>query len=308
MDFLRHYETELAAAQLILAMLGMGATLKAADFAGILKHRFSILLVLALQFLIAPLAAALLIAWLPLPPGIAFGILLLVLMPSGSLSNLFTHLGGGNMPLSVTATCASTCVCLVGTPWLLRMFAGGVVPAGIEMPVASVVRDVTLFLLLPMAAGMWVARRLPRLARPFSIWTVRASLMVLLLIVISSLQSGRIRVWEHGWLVPTVLVGCVIIQFAITQLISRAVGLTAADAYTLAIEVSIRNGNLAILLSATLFTAGSTADAELSRGALYVALFYGGAALVLASLGTCLNLYLRRLRPPAAAQPLSPRP
>lgn len=303
MEWLREQETLLAAAQLVLATLGMGATLKAADFAGILAQRSSIALVLFLQFLVAPFVAMLLIRCLPLPSGIAFGILLLAVMPSGALSNLFTHLSGGNMPLSVTATCASTCVCLLGTPWLLRLFSGSAVPPDIEMPVASVVHDVTLFLLAPMMVGMAVARTMPSLAKPFSIWTVRGSLLVLLLIVVSSLQSGRIRVWEHGWLVPTLLVACVIAQYMLTQIITRALRLAIPDCNTLAIEVAIRNGNLAILLSATLFTAGSTADQELSRGALYVALFYGGAALALASLGTALNLWLRRLRTHASPLP-----
>lgn len=297
MELFRQYETPLAAAQLVLAMLGMGATLRGGDFAGIWGNRGSILVVLVLQFIFAPLAAAAMARFLPLPPGIALGIVLLAVMPSGALSNLFTHLGGGNMPLSITATIASTMLCLVGTPWLLKLLAGSAIEGGIQMPVSAVIKDVTLYLLIPMLGGMFVRSRFDPYATGFSNWMVRLSMVVLAVIVVGSLKSGRIEVWEHGWMVPVLLVGCAVGQFVITQIITRLMGLGAIDCYTMAIEVSIRNGNLAILLSGTLFATASPADAAISAGALYVALFYGGAALVVAILGVWANLLAVKFRP-----------
>lgn len=296
MELFRQYESALAAAQLVLAMLGMGATLRGSDFAGVLTNRTSIVLVLLLQFLIAPLIAAAMANYLPLPPGIAFGIVLLAVMPSGALSNLFTHLGGGNMALSITATIASTLLCLGATPWLLKLLAGWAIEGGINMPVMSVVQDVSLYLLIPMLVGMFVRKRFDAHAITFSNWMVRLSMVVLMIIVFGSLKSGRIQVWEHGWTVPVLLVGCAIGQYAMTQLVTRLIGLCPGDCYTLAIEVSIRNGNLAILLSGTLFANATAAEAPISSGALYVALFYGGAALVLAIVGIWIKLLTHRLK------------
>jgi len=300
MELFRQYESALAAAQLVLAMLGMGAMLRGSDFAGMLTHRTAIVLVLLLQFVIAPLVAAAMAHFLPLPPGIAFGIVLLAVMPSGALSNLFTHLGGGNMALSITATIASTLLCLIATPWLLKLLAGWAIAGGIQMPVSAVVQDVSLYLLIPMLVGMGVRKRFVTHATRFSNWMVRSSMVVLLIIVFGSLKSGRIEVWEHGWTVPVLLIGCAIGQYAMTQLVTRIAGLSPTDCYTLAIEVSIRNGNLAILLSGTLFAGATVAEAPISAGALYVALFYGGAALVLAILGIWTKLLtskVKRLRP-----------
>jgi len=300
MELFRQYESALAAAQLVLAMLGMGATLRGSDFAGMLTHRTAIVLVLLLQFVIAPLVAAAMANSLPLPPGIAFGIVLLAVMPSGALSNLFTHLGGGNMALSITATIASTLLCLIATPWLLKLLAGWAIAGGIHMPVSAVVQDVSLYLLIPMLIGMGVRKRFVIHAARFSNWMVRSSMVVLLIIVFGSIKSGRIQVWEHGWTVPVLLIGCAISQYAMTQLVTRIAGLSSTDCYTLAIEVSIRNGNLAILLSGTLFAGATIAEAPISAGALYVALFYGGAALVLAILGIWTKLLIskvKRLRP-----------
>jgi len=52
---------------------------------------------------------------LRLPAGVAFGLLLIAAMPGGLFSNLLTHLGSGNVALSITATVVSTLLCLKTT-------------------------------------------------------------------------------------------------------------------------------------------------------------------------------------------------
>ena len=85
-----------------------------------------------------------------------------------------------------------------------------------------------------------------------------------------------------------------ILQFSVARGVTYLLGYDAADAYTLAIEVTLRNGNLAILFSSTLFTSAAVLSQRLSSGLLYVALFYGGATLFL---GVLLAIGQRRLPP-----------
>lgn len=298
----RQLEGVLAALQLVLAMLGMGATLHARDFKEIVRYRQAILFVLGLQFLIGPFVAAAAGWWLPLPGGVALGILLLAVMPSGSLSNVFTHLGHGNLPLSITATVASTLTCLLCTPLLLDFWGERSLPDTFQLPVFAIVRDVVLYLLLPMLAGMAVRRRFPSLALPFARWAVRASMVVLAIIAIGSVTSGRIDIGFYGWLVPVVLVVFVIVQFIVARGTAWGLGYSAIDSYTLAVEAALRNGNLAILLSSTMFPTASAADQRLGSGALYVALFYGGASLVIALLAVTLE----RRRHRSLGEPIRP--
>lgn len=284
LDSYRQVERPLAASQLVLAMLGMGATLRWRDFLAIRERLRAIALVVVAQFLLCPLAAALLDYTLALPAGVALGILLLSAMPSGSLSNVFTHLGQGNLPLSITATIASTLTCLLCTPLVLDLLAGAALPEGFRMPTWRIIRDVSLYLLIPVSVGIYLHRRFPAAAPAFARWTVRASLVVLAVIVVGSLTSGRIDVWDYGLLVPVLLVVFVVLQFVLAAAVALAIRYPLVDAYTVGIEVALRNGNLAILLSSTLFAATAPGEAELSAGALYVALFYGGASLVVALL------------------------
>jgi hypothetical protein len=58
------------------------------------------------------------------------------------------------------------------------------------------------------------------------------------------------------------------------------VGYNWSDAFTMGIEVALRNGNLAIALAATLFPA-SQMDDPIGRAVFFTTLFYAGASLVL---------------------------
>jgi BASS family bile acid:Na+ symporter len=65
------FEYPLAAAQLILSMSGMGATLTKAQFQAIVRRPQPVVLVLALQYLVFPVLAAVVSHLASLPPGIA---------------------------------------------------------------------------------------------------------------------------------------------------------------------------------------------------------------------------------------------
>ena len=108
-----------AATQLVLAMAGMGATLTLEQFREIARRPHPIGLVLFLQYVIFPGLAALcgwMYSW---PPGVAIGLVLMNAVPSGSMTNVYTYLGLGNVTLSIVMTCASTALCFVATPLAL---------------------------------------------------------------------------------------------------------------------------------------------------------------------------------------------
>ena len=158
------YEYVLASSQLALAMLGMGALLSIDDFAAVLANPRGLGVGLSTQLLLVPLAAALLCRWLPVDAGLAVGMVLVAAVPGGTLSNLATLLGRGNVALSISLTVVTTVVCLLTTPLILRLLAAEQLPPAFSMPAARIAREIALVLLLPLAAGMvagncWPAKR-----------------------------------------------------------------------------------------------------------------------------------------------------
>src|SRR5438445_4841098 len=145
-DWYPQAENYLAPLQLVLFMLGMGATLRAADFAAIARRPRFLLVGAACQFLLTPFLAVLVNHGFGVPPGIAVGVILVAAMPGGTLSKVFAYLGRGNIALSISLTLCGTFASMVTVPALLRLLAMAYVPPDFEMPVGAIVRDIALFL------------------------------------------------------------------------------------------------------------------------------------------------------------------
>lgn len=305
-DLYRQHTLLFADSQLVLAMLGMGATLTVAQFRDILRAPGSIALMLLLQFGVMPAIALWIGQAAGLPNEIAIGLVLLMALPSGSQSNIIAYLGRGNVPLSITCTCASTVLCLVITPVVLQFFASQQLPENFVVPMDKTVWSIATKLLIPLAIGMAIGDRFPQVKEKLSQWAIRASLVVLAAIVVGALGGGQIKVFEYGWQTPATMIGLIVGSLLITYWITLILRYAQADAFTLAIEVSMRNGNLGVALCIPLFglpTASATQEPNLLyQGGLYATLF-GGGAMMFVGLVAVARRHLRFARQRRAGLP-----
>ncbi len=152
------YHHLVASTQLVLAMFGMGIVTRPRDFVELVLEPKPMITGLLYQLVGIPLLTAALIFFVELPPEVVVGFIMVAAMPGGSLSNIYTHLGRGNVALSVALTGVMTLLALVTAPLIMRIFAGDYLPPEIAMPVGSVMREIFLFLLLPLTAGMMLGR------------------------------------------------------------------------------------------------------------------------------------------------------
>lgn len=289
-DWYPAHEVLFARVQLVLFMLGMGATLAPSDFLAVVRCPRPFLAALAGQLLVIPWLAVALNHLFGFEGGIAVGMILVAVMPGGSLSKVFTYLGHGNVPLSISLSALTTLACLVTVPLMLQLLASGYM-GGFTMPVRYVVAEVTFYLLLPLLAGMATARLWPRWRTLLARVSVRLGLVVVLVIVVGSLGAQRIRPGEQGLLVPLAIILFVILGMQLNMLVFYLLGWPRADRMAAGIEVTMRNMNLAILLQALL-------PEEIRREVLFVALFYAAAAM-----GAGLPLALNHRRMALREQP-----
>jgi BASS family bile acid:Na+ symporter len=215
-------------------------------------------------------------------------LILVSAMPGGSLSKVFTYVGLGNAPLSITLSAVSTLATIVTVPATLHLLAAAYVPEHFDMPEGKIVADVLGFLLAPVAAGMLLARVWPAGAPQFARWSVRLGFVVLFAIVIGSLGAGRIRPGDYGLIVPLAIVLFCAVGPQLNMLPFYFLDLPRGDRLAVGIEVTMRNMNLALLLYASLFAA----EEQLRDGVLFVVLFYAAAAF---GAGVPLALNHRRL-------------
>lgn len=273
------FEYFLSAALLVLAMFGMGTTLRPKDFAGVARAPQGVLLVIFLQILVTPLLAIALARAFFLPREVALGMLLVAALPGGLFSNVMAYLGRGNVALSVSATAISTLGCLVTTTFVLKTFGSTQLPQTFSMPTGKILSEISLCLLLPLMLGMAFLRMWPQRACQTSKLCIRGSLVLLGLIIVGSAMSGRLDVGRYGWRTPVAIVLFQMMGIWCCYLFGAIVRLPLADSFTVAIEVVVRNAHLGVLLKASLFPASSGEAGLIGNGVLYVVLFYGLASL-----------------------------
>ena len=287
-EFYLAQEYWFAAAQLSLAMLGMGATLTLKDFGAIVTTPRAFTVGMTLQLILVPLIAFLFIWMSGATTGVLIGLALLAAIPGGTVSNIFTYLGKGNIVLSIAITAITTLACLITTPIILNLLISQHMPADFVMPVGRIAFEITLFLLIPLIIGMVIYSKLPNHADKISKVGIYGSIFVILLIVIGSAGAGRLDLARFG--IANVLV---ILTFALTLmclsiLIPRLSRVGAKDGTAIQIEVTVRNTNLGLLLTASLFPPGEA----LGGTVLMTVLLYGAIMLIL---GAGLIVFNRRV-------------
>jgi bile acid:Na+ symporter, BASS family len=281
-DFYPAYEEHFAQVQLCLFMLGMGATLSVGDFARVLQRPRSLVVAMTGQIVVSPLIAMAVTSLFGLNGGIALGLILTAAMPGGATAKAFVFLALGNGPLAISLTVVSTLTAIVTVPLTLQFCAGDFVPAGFEMPMARIVRDVGCFVLAPLAAGMYLGALKPRRRKAISRWFIRFGFLVVLAMIICALGSRRIRPGEHGLLAPIAIIVFALLCMQFSMLPFRVLGWPRADTVSAGIEITMRNMNLALLLKASLFPSdGPTELAAIGMEVMFVVLFYAGSAFFL---------------------------
>jgi BASS family bile acid:Na+ symporter len=303
-DYAR-YEYALASSQLAFAMAGMGALLRPSDFVAVARSPRALLIGLALQLLAIPVIAAGLGALLPLPAGIAAGLVLVAAVPGGTMSNVITLMGRGNIALSISLTGITTVGALAVTPLLLRLFIGAHLPENFEMPTGRIAWEIGVTLLLPLFGGMVFGMWVPAWRQTFSRACVRTSLFVIGLMVIGGVGSGRLDASAYGAMGPIAIFALASCAQAAAWGITRLTRLAGEDRLAIMVEVTVRNTNLALLIKASIFPAVTGQVDPIGDGMFFVALLYGGAALFLATPPVIAN---RRSTPAAPDVASAPAP
>jgi len=278
------YEYWFAAFQLVLAMLGMGATLTVKDFTDVLRTPKSVSIGTLIQILIVPLTALLFIQVAGVMGGVAVGIALVAAIPGGTTSNIFTFMARGNTPLSISITAITTLACLITTPLVLSFLITEYLPADFAMPTGQIIYEIALTLLLPLVIGMLVLRSFPQMAETFCKWCIRASLFGILLIVVGSSSAGRLDTQAFGGDNMLLIALFVLVLTLVGWLVPLVLRLKLADLTAIQMEVVVRNVNLGVLIKASMFPAVVGAGNSLGDMVLFSILLYGAVQMLLAAL------------------------
>lgn len=175
---------QLLYAALAIIMVGLGLSLRPADFARLRTKAKPAALALFLQMVLLPVVAVSLNSAFGVQGYLAVGLILLAATPSSVTANLFSYLFGGDVAFNVALTGVNTFLCALTLPvlgsWALAHYVG----EGQMVPVLfdNALRTIGI-VVVPVLVGMVIATQAPRVAA--RVETPVKVLSALLLVVFS---------------------------------------------------------------------------------------------------------------------------
>ncbi|MFV3386472.1 bile acid:sodium symporter family protein [Pseudomonas sp. NY15364] len=237
-------------AALGIIMLGLGLSLSLADFARVANFPKPVLIGLACQLLLLPLACFFLAKAFGLAPALAVGLMLLAASPGGTTANLYSHLAHGDVALNITLTAVNSVIAILTMPLIVNLSLAYFMSADQAIPLqfAKVVQ-VFVIVLGPVAIGMWLRSRFPgfaeRMQKPVKIVS---ALFLLLIILLAVAKDWRTFV-DYAPAVGGAALAFNLLSMAVGYCVPRLLKLNLRQAIAIAMEIGIHNGTLAIALA-----------------------------------------------------------
>lgn len=260
-----------------LVMTGLGLALTVSDFARVVVAPTAILATLVCQVLVLPVLCFALVLAVDLEPSLALGMMVLAAAPGGVMAAVFSHVAGGDVALNVTATALNSLLSLVTVPVVTALAAArfGTGGAGGE-PELGRFGIVVIAVLLPVALGMVVRARAPRIADRCSRPVRIASLLAVFLTIVAAIAPQA-----AGFVRGLVAVGFVCLAFSVLSLavgyvVPRVLRVGHPQAVAAAMEMGVHNAVVALTVTTTVLQDPRAAIAP----AMYGALMFGPPSLL----------------------------
>ena len=234
---------------LALIMFGMGMTLRPADFAIVAKRPWAMLVGVASQYVIMPLAALGIAVALGMSPSLTAGMILVGAAPGGTASNVMVYLSKGDTALSVAMTSVSTLLAPFLTPLLVLGLAGQFLPVDAGALFFSILKIV----LAPVLLGLLLRKIIPTVIERCLDVLPLISVVGITVVIMAVVASSSATLLAVGVLVVLAVVFHNVAGLALGYTVGRVFRLPVPSRRAVSIEVGMQNSGLAATLATTHF-------------------------------------------------------
>lgn len=285
-------------AGLMFIMFSLGVSLAVEDFRRVFRYPRAFGVGLLCHFILLPVVGFLVVSAWGVTGAMAVGFMLIAACPTGTTSNLLTYFGRGDVALAVSFTAVAGILSIVTVPFILAASLEHFLGAArrVDFPVVQVMGQILLVMGIPVAAGMALRARSPAFAKRWQQRLGTFSALVFVAIVVASVAKSWALFAEHtGRLAPLVF-SINVAMMALGFFLSRLARVDLRQSATVAIESSVQNAALAIVIGGSILKD----DVMVLPGAIYgVLMYFTGIAFVF--------LMRRYLPPPGAAETAAAR-
>ncbi len=237
---------------LFIIMLGMGLSLKPADFKNVVLFPKAVGVGLVLKLLFIPALTFGMLYLIPLQPELAVGFVLLAACPGGATTNLITHLAKGDVALSITLTAIASVITVFTIPILVNLGMLEFMGEGqmIELPFFKTIIQILIITILPVGIGMLIYKNSPRLSAKAEKPVKILSALFLVLIIAAVLIKERANLVEFFIKAGPLSLLLNLLGMLSGYYITKAITKNKAQSLAVGVEVGIVNGTLGIAIAA----------------------------------------------------------
>jgi BASS family bile acid:Na+ symporter len=253
-DLVITINTQIIPICIFLIMMGMGLTLTLEDFKRVLAYPKAVSIGLVNQLLFLPIIGFTLANLFQLEAEYAVGVMLLVLCPGGTTSNMFSHLAKADVALSVTLTAVASLVTVFSIPIVLSFSLTYFMGEGKEFQLPIMVTIISLMKLtiVPITIGMLIKRFKSEFADKAQVIVTRFGILFLTLLIIF------LTYIQKDIVIPALIAtGPVSLLLNISTMLlgyysSKIFKLNTAQTKSITIEVGLQNSTLSMFMALSL--------------------------------------------------------
>ncbi len=276
---------------LFIIMIGIGMTLTIRDFRQVAVYPKGMIVGTVAQILVMPLVAFMLATLLAVPPAIAVGLVIIAACPGGTTSNLFVLLSRGNIALSIVLTVSASLITILTLPLFtniaLQHYMG--TEEDIVLPVWKTIGMLVGIVLFPVAIGMVVRTRKPEVARKAESIVSIFGGIVLAVLIVALVYGVRDQIWELLKQAGPATILLNVAGIGLGLAAGRVAGLTQRESLAVAVELGVKNGTIALMVTLTLLESSAMSIPAAVYGVLmfpigFVLAMYGRSIIPISTL------------------------
>lgn len=233
-----------------IIMLGLGLTLSIADFKRVVVFPRAVLIGLACQMLVLPVACFFIAKGFGLKESMAVGLMLLAASPGGATANLYSHLAKGDVALNITLTAVNSLLTLFTLPLIVNFsiahFMGS--EGTLTLQFKKVV-EVFAIVLIPVSIGMLIRAKSVQLAARMDKPVRILSAIFLIIIIVGAVANNRDIVVRYFGEVGLAALAFNLISMGAGFFLPLLARVTRKQAIAIGMEIGIHNGTLAIYIA-----------------------------------------------------------
>ncbi|WP_152049301.1 bile acid:sodium symporter family protein [Tautonia marina] len=237
-------------ALIALAMFAIGWRLPGDEVAQVALRWPSVLGGTAIQYVSMPLLAVATASVARLDADATVGLMLVGCVPGAMASNVLTLMARGNVSYSVGLTTAATLASPLVVPLVLRWTLGAV---SVDFPTVEAMRQLAVFVVLPVGLGHAIGRSLPRRHRLDGPIASLVANLVILWIIAVVVAGNRDRIAGPSPRLLAALLTVNLLGYLAGNLGGRLLRIDPPMRRALTLEVGMQNAGLGTTMALTLF-------------------------------------------------------